>query len=67
MGLLILAAVGVIIGMASYGISNAVYKRLIRAGKSSASVIQVITFIVSFLLLLIGIAALVFYNVKLER
>jgi len=67
MGLLLLAVVGIIISLASYGISNVVYKRFVRAGKGNASVIQVVTFILSFLLLFIGIAALFFYNVRFER
>jgi hypothetical protein len=65
--ILILLAYGSIIFAASYGISNVVYKRLERAGNSSARTIRIVTLILSFLVLFFGIAVLIISNIRLER
>jgi predicted PurR-regulated permease PerM len=61
------AVVIFLIGLAAYFLSRGVYRRLVRAGNVNAVNYRWITFILSFLLIFLGIAALVIYGVRIER
>lgn len=67
MGIYILIPALFLIGLASYGISNVIYKRLVRAGNNYAKAIRIGSFIVSFIIIFVGVVVLILYNIKLER
>jgi hypothetical protein len=53
--------------VASYFISAEVYKVLVKNGKGSAKTVRVLTFIGSFLVLLVVIAYVFLANLRFER
>jgi len=67
MGLTLILIALFLIGIASYAISNVVYKKIIRSETTGAKVLRVVSFIVSFLIISFGVAYLVLSNVTLER
>ena len=56
-----------LIGLASHFLSTTLYRRLVRAGNSSAKTIRVVTFLFSFLVIFAAIALLSLYNLRIER
>lgn len=64
---LILLLVLALVGLASYAISNVVYKSLVRSGNNAAGLLRAITFVLSFLIILVGVVFLFLNNVRLER
>jgi hypothetical protein len=56
-----------IIGLAAYGISNVIYKRLARTGYRYATAIRISAFILSFAVILFGAFLLLIYNIRIER
>ncbi|HEY4110345.1 hypothetical protein [Puia sp.] len=64
--LLFFAGIALIV-LASYFISAAVYRRMTKNGSKAATVVGVITFVVSVLLIGFSVLALVLMNVRVER
>ena len=54
-------------GLASYGISRVVHKRLVKAENANANVLRVVTMIGSFVIILAAIFMLIIFNVPFER
>jgi hypothetical protein len=54
-------------GWAAYAIGNAVYRNLVKAENPNATAIRVITTIGSWIVIMITIFVLLYYNLRLER
>jgi hypothetical protein len=56
-----------LISLASYFISVAVYRRMVKSGSKAAMAVGVITFVVSVCLIGFTVLCLILMNVRLER
>ncbi len=54
-------------GWAAYVIGNAVYRNLVKAENPNATAIRVITIIGSWIVIMVTIFVLLYYNLRLER
>jgi uncharacterized BrkB/YihY/UPF0761 family membrane protein len=56
-----------VIGVASHFLSTRLHRRLVRAGNRHARGYRIAAFIVSFLVIFVGLAAVFLMNVRIER
>ena len=56
-----------LIGVASHFLSTRLHRRLVRAGNRNARGYRIAAFIVSFLVLFVGLAVVFLMNLRIER
>jgi len=57
----------ILVVLASYFISSAVYRRMTRGGSKAAMAVSIVTFFASVFVIGITVIALIFSNIRLER
>lgn len=70
MGLFYLGVFAIIlylIGLASYFLSRQLHRRLVRAGNPYARGYRIAAFILSFLVIFVGVAIVILMNLRIER
>ncbi|HLZ88679.1 MAG TPA: hypothetical protein VKQ52_15595 [Puia sp.] len=67
MGYLLFACGVMLIALASYFISAAVYRRMVRSGSKAALGVSIVTFCISALVIGFTVLVLILSNVRLER
>jgi uncharacterized protein (UPF0333 family) len=64
---LIILLILLVPGWVAYVIGNAVHRNLLKAENPNATVIRVVTTIGSWIVIMVTILALLYFNVRLER